>query len=188
MDPIDVIVADIAKSTLTECARGIVWDLVELVGGTGEFPGEAAAVAAVTDCLSVFLQVRASAEFGAASAKSLRKFGRAFGEFAGYADARAQLLRPYSKDAGDAAPVAAELERLWRANQDELRLPQLPAGYWSRSLAEYFAAADRAIPGNSLLEQVRAGNAPRRLAVLPEALQLLEQYFAADANPPRPPK
>lgn len=188
MDPIEVVVADVAKSTLTGCARAIVGGLAELVGGTQEFAGQAAAEAAVTECLSALLLVRSSADFGASSAKSLRKFGRALGEFAGYVAVQGQLMRPFSEDACDAASVVAELDRLWRANQEYLRLPQLPVGYWSRALAEYCAAADKAVLGNPLLRWVRGENAPGRLAVLPEALQLLEQRIAADANPPRPDK
>jgi hypothetical protein len=188
MDPIEVIVADVAKSTLTGCARGIVGELAELVGGARRHAEQVTAEAAVTKCLSVFLQVRASADFGAISAKSLREFGRALGEFAGYADVQGQLMRPYTEDACDAASMAAELDRLWRANQEYLRLPQLPAGYWNRAFAEYCAAADKAVLGNPLLQRVRGVSAPRRLSVLPEALQLLEQHIAADANPPRPDK
>ena len=188
MDPIEVIVADVAKSTLTGCARDIVGELAELVGGTWRSAERVAAEDAVTDCLSVFLQVRASADFGAASAKSLRQFGRALGEFAGYAEVRGLLMRPYSDDDCDPAPVVAELERLWHANQEDSRLPQLPAGYWARAFAEYCAAADGAIPGKPLLERVRGVDAPRRLGVLAEAQQLLEQRMAADANPPRPDK
>ena len=188
MDPIEVIVADVAKSTLTGCARGIVGDLAELVGGIWRSAERVAAEDAVTECLSVFLQVRASADFGAVSAKSLRQFGRALGEFTGYADVRGQLMRPYRENDCDAAPVVAELERLWHANQEGLRLPQLPAGYWARAFAEYGAAADRAISRNPLLGRGRGLNVPPRLAVLPEARQLLEQHIAADTNPPRPDK
>jgi hypothetical protein len=162
--------------------------LAELVGGTRRSAERVAAEDAVTGCLSVFLQVQASVDFGAVSAKSLRKFGRALGEFAGYADVRGQLMRPYREDVGDAAPVVAELEKLWRANQEALRHPQLPAGYWARAFAEYVAAADEALPRNPLLGRGRGLNAPTRLAVLPEALQLLERRMAADANPPRPDK
>ncbi|MCX6842217.1 MAG: hypothetical protein NTX53_08055 [candidate division WOR-3 bacterium] len=188
MNPIDVIVADVAKSTLTGCARGIVGDLADLAGGAQMLANQSAAEAAVTECLSVFLQVRASADFGTASAKSLRKFGLALGEFASYADARGQLMRPYREGDCDAAPVAAELERLWRANQEDLHLPPLPAGYWSRAIEEYCAAAVKAITGNRLLERVRGVNAPQERAVLSEALQLLEQHFAADAKLLRPNK
>jgi hypothetical protein len=188
MNPIDVVVADIAKSTLTGCARGIVGDLTDLASGTQVVVNQSAAEAAVTECLSVFLQVRASADFGAASAKSLRKFGLALGEFASYADARGQLMRPYREGDCDATPMAAELERLWRANQEDLHLPPLPTGYWSRAVAEYCAAAVKAITGNRLLERVRGVNAPQERAVLPEALQMLEQHFAAEADPPRPGK
>jgi|GEM_PF-1475683 len=188
MNPIDVIVADVAKSTLTGCARGIVGDLADLAAGTQVVVNQSAAEAAVTECLSVFLQVRASADFGAVSAKSLRKFGLALGEFASYADARGQLMRPYREGGCDAAPVAAELERLWRANQEDLHLPPLPAGYWSRAIAEYCAAADKAITGNRLLERVRGVNAPLQRSVLPEAQQLLEQHIASDVNLLRPDK
>jgi hypothetical protein len=186
MDPIEVIVADVAKSTLSGCARDIVGELAELVGGTWRSTEKVAAEDAVTGCLSVFLQVRASADFGAISAKSLRKFGRALGEFTGYADVRGQLMRPYREDDCEAAPSVAELERLWHANQESLRLPQMPAGYWARAFEEYCAAADKAVPRNPLLGRGRGLGAPTRLAVLPEALQLLEQRMAADANPPRP--
>jgi len=188
MDPIEVIVADVAKSTLTGCAKDLVGELAELVGGTWRSAERVAAEDAVTGCLSVFLQVRASADFGAISAKSLREFGRALGEFAGHADVRGQLMSPYRDDDCDPAPVVAELERLWHANQEDLRLPQLPAGYWARAFAEYVAAADEVLPRNPLLGRGCGLNAPPRLAVLPEALQLLEQRIAADANPRRPDK
>lgn len=188
MDPIEVIVGDIAKRTLTGCARGIERELVELAGGAKKQAERVAAEAAVTECLSVFLQVRASADFGAISAKSLRQFGRALGEFASYRNVRGQLMRPYREDACDAASMAAELDSLWRANQEYLRLPQLPAGYWAQALAGYCASAEKAVLGSPLLQRARRASAPRRLAVLPAALELLEQHIAAEANPPRPDK
>lgn len=188
MDPIEVIVADVARSTLTDCARGIVGELAERVEGKLQSEERSAAEAAVTECLSVLLQVRASADFGAVSAKALREFGRALGVFAGYAEVRGQLMGPYGKDACDAAAMATELDGLWRANQEALRLPQLPAGYWAQALAEYCAAADKAVLVSRPLQWVRGMSLPRRLAVLPQALQMLEQHNAGDANPPRPEK
>ena len=163
-------------------------ELAERAGGAQKLSHQVAAEDAVKDCLSVLLQVRSSADFGAVSAKALRKFGLALGEFAGRGDVQGHLMRPYTEEARDPASVVAELDRLWRVNQEDLRLPQLPAGYWARAFEEYCAAVDKAIPFHPLLERVRGGNAPGRLAVLPEALQLLEQHIAADANPPRPPK
>jgi hypothetical protein len=188
MDPIEVIVRDIAKSTLTGCARSIVVELAERAGGAPTLADQVAAEDLVKECLTILLQMRASADFGAVSAKALRKFGRALGEFAGVGDVQAQLMRPYTEEACNPAPVVAELDRLWRANQEYLGLPQLPAGYWAQALAEYCAAADYTVPGNPLLQRVRALGPPRRLTVLPEAVQLLEKYIAADANPPRPSK
>jgi hypothetical protein len=188
MDPIEVIVADVAKRTFTGCARGIVVELAERAGGAQELADQVAAEDAVRDCLTILLQVRSSADFGAVSAKALRKFGRALGEFAGVGDVQQQLMRPYTEEACDPASVVAELDRLWRTNQEYLGLPQLPAGYWAQALAEYCAAANNAVPDNPLLQRVRGLGPPRRLTVLPEAVQLLEKYIAADANPPRPAK
>ena len=188
MDPIEVIVADVAKSTLTGCARSIVVELAERAGGAQKLADQMAAEGVVRDCLSILLQVRSSADFGAVSAKALRKFGRALGEFAGVGDVQGQLMRPYTEEACDPALVVAELDRLWRTNQEYLGLPQLPTGYWAQALAEYCAAADNAVPGNPLLQRARRPDPSRRLTVLPEALQLLEKYIAADAKPPRPPK
>jgi hypothetical protein len=185
MDPIEVIVADVAKSTLTGCARSIVVELAERAGGAQMLAEQIAAEEAVKGCLTILLQVRSSADFGAVSAKALRKFGRALGEFAGVGDVQGQLMRPYIEEACDSASVVAELDRLWRTNQEYLELPQLPAGYWTQALAEYSAAADNAVPDNPLLQRARGMNPSQRLTVLPEALQLLEQYIAADANPPR---
>jgi hypothetical protein len=185
MDPIEVIVADVARRTLIDCARGIVRELAELLDDTWKSEERAAAEAVATDCLSVLLQVRASADFGAISAKSLRQFGRALGEFTGYRSVQGQLLRPYRDDACDAASMAAELDRLWRAKQESLRLPQLPAGYWAQALAEYCAAANKAVLGNPQLQWVRGMIAPRRRAVLPAALDLLEQHNSGDTKPPR---
>jgi hypothetical protein len=188
VDPIELIVADVAKSTLTGCARSIVVELAERAGGGQKLADQIAAEDAVRECLTILLQVRSSADFGAVSAKALRKFGRALGEFAGVGDVQEQLMRPYTEEASDPASVISELDRLWRTNQEYLGLPQLPAGYWAQAIAEYCAAADGAVPGNPLLQRVRALGPPRRLTVLPEAQQLLEQRIAADANPPRPSK
>ena len=185
MDPIELVVADVARSTLTGCARSIVVELAERVGGAQKLADQVAAEDAVKECLSILLQVRTSADFGAVSAKALRKFGRALGEFAGVGDVQGQLMRPYTEEACDPASVVAELDRLWRTNQEYLGLPQVPAGYWAQALAEYCAAADKAVLGNPLLQRARGANAPRRLAVLPAALELLEQHVNADANPPR---
>jgi len=188
MDPIELVVADVARSMLTGCARSIVVELAERVGGAQKLADQVAAEDAVKECLSVLLQVRTSADFGAVSAKALRKFGRALGEFAGVGDVQGQLMRPYTEEACDPALVVAELDRLWRANQEYLELPQLPAGYWAQALAEYCAAAEVAVPGNPLLQRTRGLGPPRRLTVLPEAMQLLERYYAADVNPRRPSK
>ena len=188
MNPIELVVADVAKSALTGCARSVVVELAERAGGAQKLADQIAAEDAVKGCLAILLQVRSSADFGAVSAKALRKFGRALGEFAGVGDVQGQLMRPYTEAACDPASVVAELDRLWRSNQEYLGLPQLPAGYWAQALAEYCAAADRAVPGNPLLRRARELGPPRRLTVRPEALQLLEQYFAADVNPPRPPR
>jgi hypothetical protein len=188
MDPIEVIVADVAKITLTGCARSIVVELAERAGGEQNLADQVAAEDAVKEGLTMLLQVRSSADFGAVSAKALRKFGRALGQFAGVGDVQEQLMRPYTEEACDPASVVAELDRLWRTNQEYLGLPQLPTGYWAQALAEYCAAADNAVPDNPLLQRVRALGPPRRLTVRSEAKQLLEKYIAADANPPRPPK
>jgi len=188
VDPIELVVADVARSTLTGCARSIVVELAERAGGEQKLADQVAAENAVKESLTMLLQVRSSADFGAVSAKALRKFGRALGEFAGVGDVQEQLMRPYSEEACDPASVVAELDRLWRTNQEYLGLPQVPAGYWAQALADYCAAADQAVPDNPLLQRVRALGPPRRLTVLPEAQQLLEKYIAADANPPRPPK
>ena len=188
MDPIEVIVADVAKSTLTGCARSLVAELARRVGSAQELADELAAEEAVKACLSMLLQVRASADFGAVSAKALRKFGQALGQFAGVGNVQEQLMRPYTEEACDPALVVAELDRLWRTNQECLELPPLPAGYWAQALAEYCAAAEVAVPGNPLLQRARGLGPPRRLTVLPEAMQLLERYYAADVNPRRPSK
>jgi len=188
MDPIELVVADVARSTLTGCARSIVVELAERTGGAQKLADQVAAEDAVRECLAKLLLVRTSADFGAVSAKALRKFGRALGEFAGVGDVQVQLMRPYAEAACDPASVVSELDRLWRANQEYLGLPQVPTGYWAQALAEYCAAADRAVPDNPLLQQARALGPPRRLTVRAEAQQLLERYFAADANPPRPAK
>jgi hypothetical protein len=185
MDPIEVVVADIAKRTLSDCARSIVSELAERAGGAQMLADQIAAEDAVRGCLSMLLQVRTSADFGAVSAKALRKFGLALGEFAGVGDVQEQLMRPYAEEACDPASVVSELDRLWRTNQEYLGLPQLPAGYWAQALAGYCAAADEAVPGNPLLQRIRGLGPPRRLTVLPEAQQLLERYSAADANPHR---
>jgi hypothetical protein len=185
MNPIEVIVADVAKSTLTGCAKSIVVELAERVGGTQQLAELVAAESAVTTCLTALLQVRSSADFGAVSAKALRKFGRALGDFVGCRDVQGQLMRPYTEDDCDAASVAVELDRLWHANQEYLALPQLPTGYWAQALMEYCTAADKAVADNPLLQQARGGNPARRRTVLPEALQLLEQRMAADAKPSR---
>ena len=136
----------------------------------------------------VLLQVRTSADFGAVSAKALRQFGRALGEFAGVGEVQQQLMRPYTEKASGPESVAAELDRLWRTNQEDLELPQLPTGYWAQALAGYYASAERAVAGNPLLQGVRGMGQPRRLTVRPEAQQLLEKHIAADARPPRPSK
>lgn len=188
MDPIELVVADVARSTLTGCARSIVVELAERVGVEQKLADQVAAEDAVKEGLTILLQVRSSADFGAVSAKALRKFGRALGEFAGVGDVQGQLMRPYTEEACDPASVVSELDRLWRTNQEYLGLPQVPAGYWAQALAEYCAAAHRAVPGNPLLEQARGLGPPRRLTVRSEAQQLLERYFTADAHPSRPPK
>jgi hypothetical protein len=188
MDPIEVVVADIAKRTLSDCARSIVVELAERAGGEQKLADQVAAEDAVRECLSILLQVRTSADFGAVSAKALRKFGRALGDFAGVGDVQQQLMRPYTEEACDPASMAAELDRLWRINQEYLGLPQLPAGYWAQALAGYCAAADEVVPGNPLLQLARGLGPPRRLTVRSEAQQLLEKYIAADANPSRPAK
>ena len=162
--------------------------LAERAGGEQKLADQVAAEVAIKQGLTILLQVRSSADFGAVSAKALRKFGRSLGEFAGVGDVQEQLMRPYSEEACDPVSVVAELDRLWRTNQEYLGLPQLPAGYWAQALAEYCAAADRVAPGNPLLQLARGLGPPRRLTVRPEAQQLLERYFTADANPPRPPK
>jgi len=162
--------------------------LAELAGGDRKLADQIAAENAVTKCLQVLLQVRSSADFGAVSAKALRKFGRALGVFTDIGEAQQQLTRPYTEEAGDPAAVAAELDRLWRTNQESLGLPQLPAGYWAQALAGYYAAAERVVHVSPLLQEVHGLGQPRRLTILPDAQQLLEKYLAEGAHPPRPPK
>ncbi|MBM3330562.1 hypothetical protein FJY68_01765 [candidate division WOR-3 bacterium] len=188
MNPIEVIVADVAKSALTGCAKSIVVELAESVGGAQQLADQIAAEDAVKQCLSTLVQVRASADFGAVSAKALRKFGRALGEFVGVRGVQGQLMRPYTEENTDPASVAAELDRLWRTNQEYMGLPQLPTGYWAQALAEYCAAVAKVVSRRTLLQRARVSDPSRRLSVLPEALQMLEQYVAGDPDSPRPTK
>jgi len=188
VDPLELIHADIARSTFTGCARSIVVELAELAGGGRKLADQIAAEDAVRRCLQVLLQVRSSADFGAVSAKALRRFGRALGDFTGIGEVQQQLTRPYTEENGDPASVAAELDRLWRTNQEYLGLPQLPAGYWAQALAGYYAAAESVVHVSPLLREVRGLGQPRRLTVLPDAQQMLEKYLAEGAHPPRPPR
>jgi hypothetical protein len=186
MNPIEVIVADVVKSTLAGCARSIVVELAERGGGAQTAADQVAAQDAVRQCLAKLVQVRSSADFGAVSAKALRKFGRALGEFVAVRGVQGQLMRPYTEGDCDPASVAAELDGLWRANQENLGLPPLPTGYWAQAVADYCAAAEGLVPDNPLLQWARGSDPSRRLTVLPEAQQLLEKYIGTDqARPPK---
>jgi hypothetical protein len=185
MNPIEVIVADIAKNTLAGCARSIVVELAERVGGAQTAADQVAAQEAVKQCLAKLVQVRSSADFGAVSAKALRKFGRALGEFVVVRGVQAQLMRPYTEEDCDPSSVAAELDGLWRANQEQLGLPPLPTGYWAQAVADYCAAAEGIVPDSPWLRRSRGPDPSRRLTVLPEAQQLLEKYTSTDTDRPR---
>ncbi len=154
------LIDEIGKALLLGTAKSIRDDLAGLAGGTPKLPEWTAIEQTVAACLTEFVRAAFGGGPGVADTARVREFSRGFSEFAGYADVQEQLLRPFTQEPCDAAPVVAELEKLWNAKSLYSNLPNLPEGYWSRAVPAYCAAAQAAIRANPLLRPIRETNTP----------------------------